>query len=221
MRAAKWKTLLIGVSVAKSFASHRWVPRSQREVVGNEMCLVVTGGLWDCVGSLIAAVSTMGDDPCSRESRPREKKNMLNPNSYAIITGKNHWVIQTDRYLQGILQNVPGMEPFFGTLEPLKFGTLTWNPYFEPRNLLEHFLETLVKLLGTWNLGNSCILYLEHLLGTSEPSCLESSLETISLEASLGTCLVDDEDGGDDEDEDEDDNIFKNDLAMVTFSRWP
>ena len=32
-----------------------------------------------------------------------KNKPMLNPNSYAIITGKNQWGIQTDRDLQGTL----------------------------------------------------------------------------------------------------------------------
>ena len=33
----------------------------------------------------------------------KKNKPMLNPNSYAIITGKNQWGIQTDRDLQGTL----------------------------------------------------------------------------------------------------------------------
>ena len=100
---------------------------------------------------------------------------MLNPNSYAIITAKNQWGIQTDRYLQvgtlepfGILIGTSEpLEPFHGTLSwnfetfrnltfawnPLlepSLGTLTWNSYLEPPNLLE-----------PWNFGTSWIPYLE------------------------------------------------------------
>ena len=63
-------------------------------------------------------------------------------------------------------RNLP--EPLLGTLilgtsEPA--GTFTWNPYLEPRNLPEPLLGTL-----TWNLGTCRNLYLEPLLGTSEPA---------------------------------------------------
>ena len=65
---------------------------------------------------------------------------MLNPNSYAITTGKNQWGIQTGPYLQGLLS----------CLEPsLKTFCL------KPWNLMHPLLET-------WNL--------KPLLETSEPS---------------------------------------------------
>ena len=69
----------------------------------------------------------------------------------------------------------PYLEPLLGTSEPA--GTFTWNPYSEPRNLPEPLLGTLTwsppePLLGTltWNLGTCRNLYLEPLLGTSEPA---------------------------------------------------
>ena len=39
----------------------------------------------------------------NEQSLWEHNKPMLNPNSYAIITGKNQWGIQTDRDLQGTL----------------------------------------------------------------------------------------------------------------------
>ena len=83
-----------------------------------------------------------------------------------------------------------GWNPY-ALLETLESsGTFTWNPYSEPRNLLEPFmiasepagtftwnphtwnLGTFGTLLGTltWNLGTCWNLYLEPLLGTSEPA---------------------------------------------------
>ena len=71
----------------------------------------------------------------------------------------------------------PYLEPLLGTSEPA--GTFTWNPYSEPRNLPEPLLGTYLEprsppepLLGTltWNLGTCRNLYLEPLLGTSEPA---------------------------------------------------
>ena len=72
----------------------------------------------------------------------------------------------------------PYLEPLLGTSEPAgtftwnpysvnlgTFGTFTWNPYLEPRNPPEPLLGTL-----TWNLGTCRNLYLEPLLGTSEPA---------------------------------------------------
>ena len=92
----------------------------------------------------------------------------------------------------GIFRNLY-LEPLLGTSEPS--GTLyDWNPYLEPRNLPEPLLGTLIlgtsepsepllnpyleprnlpePLLGTltWNLGTCRNLYLEPLLGTSEPA---------------------------------------------------
>ena len=55
---------------------------------------------------------------------------MLNPNRYAIITGKNNWGIQTDRHLQAILQTRAWNLCL--ELEPLAF---IWNPSLEPWNL--------------------------------------------------------------------------------------
>ena len=72
----------------------------------------------------------------------------------------------------GIFRNLY-LEPLLGTSEPS--GTLyDWNPYLEPRNLLEPFLGTLIlgtsepylePLLGTltWNLGTCRNLNLEPL----------------------------------------------------------
>ena len=63
-------------------------------------------------------------------------------------------------------RNLP--EPLLGTLiilEPRNLRNLTWNPYLEPRNLPEPLLGTL-----SWNLGARRNLYLEPLLGTSEPA---------------------------------------------------
>ena len=67
------------------------------------------------------------------------------------------------------------LEPLY--LEPWNLRNLTWNPYLEPRNLPEPLLGTLIlgtfgTLLGTltWNLGTCRNLYLEPLLGTSEPA---------------------------------------------------
>ena len=67
-------------------------------------------------------------------------------------------------YLQP--RNLP--EPLLGTLilgTSELAGTFTWNPYLEPRNLPEPLIGTL-----TWNLGTCRNLYLEPLLGTSEPA---------------------------------------------------
>ena len=101
---------------------------------------------------------------------------MLNPNSYAIITGKNQWGIQTDRDLQGTLTWTclePSLETFclkpWNLLQRL-LGTLI---YLEHGNL---FLEPLLawnlhwKSLA-WNL-ETCILKLE-LLEVSPGTCLE------------------------------------------------
>ena len=63
-------------------------------------------------------------------------------------------------------RNLP--EPLLGTLihlEPRNLRNLTWNPYLEPRNLPEPLLGTLTR-----NLGTCRNLYLEPLLGTSEPA---------------------------------------------------
>ena len=60
-------------------------------------------------------------------------------------------------------RNLPEPLLILGTSEPA--GTFTWNPYLEPRNLPEPLLGTL-----TWNLGTCRNLYLEPLLGTSEPA---------------------------------------------------
>ena len=69
----------------------------------------------------------------------------------------------------------PYLEPLLGTSEPAGTFTwnpytwnlrnLTWNPYLEPRNLPEPLLGTLTR-----NLGTCRNLYLEPLLGTSEPA---------------------------------------------------
>ena len=50
-------------------------------------------------------------------------------------------------------------------MEPRNLRNLTWNPYLEPRNLPEPLLGTLTR-----NLGTCRNLYLEPLLGTSEPA---------------------------------------------------
>ena len=71
----------------------------------------------------------------------------------------------------------PYLEPLLGTSEPA--GTFTWNPYLEPRNLRNLTWNTYLEprnlpepLLGTLtrNLGTCRNLYLEPLLGTSEPA---------------------------------------------------
>ena len=71
----------------------------------------------------------------------------------------------------------PYLEPFLGTSEPA--GTFSWNPYSEPRNLRNLTWNPCLEprnlpepLLGTLtrNLGTCRNLYLEPLLGTSEPA---------------------------------------------------
>ena len=73
-------------------------------------------------------------------------------------------------------------------LEPRNLRNLTWNPYLEPRNLPEPLLGTNLPepLLGTltWNLGARRKLYLEPLLGTSEPA----GTFTWNPYLNLGTC---------------------------------
>ena len=96
------------------------------------------------------------------------KKNnpMLNPNSYAIITGKNQWGIQTDRDLQGTLT--------WTCLEP-SLETFCLKPW----NLLQRLLGTLIYLEH----GN---LFLEPLLAWNlHWKSLAWNLETLEPHASL------------------------------------
>ena len=71
----------------------------------------------------------------------------------------------------GICRNLY-LEPLY--LEPRNL--LTWNPYLEPRNLPEPLLGLILGTFGTllgtltWNLETCRNLYLEPLLGTSEPA---------------------------------------------------
>ena len=109
-------------------------------------------------------------NPCS------EPRNLLEPFMIGTLT----WNLGTCRnlYLEPLYleprnlltwnpylepRNLPNLylEPLY--LEPRNL--LTWNPYSEPRNLPEPLLGTL-----TWNLGARRNLYLEPLLGTSEPA---------------------------------------------------
>ena len=113
--------------------------------------------------------------------KPKRKhhKPMLNPNSYAIITGKNQWGIQTDRDLQGTLTWTclePSLETFclkpWNLLQRL-LGTLIyleWEPFLGTVACLEPSLK--IFGLEPWNLGTSCILKLE-LLEVSPGTCLE------------------------------------------------
>ena len=73
------------------------------------------------------------------------------------------------------------LEPLY--LEPPNL--LTWNPYLEPRNLLEPLLGTLTR-----NLGTCRNLYLEPLLGTSEPAGPRNLPEPLlgTLTWNVGTC---------------------------------
>ena len=116
-----------------------------------------------------------------------QKKKVLNPNSYAIIAAENQWGIQTDRYLQvGSLElfgtltwnlGASGTFPRNPQLGTFRNLTFAWNPLLEPSlgtltwNLRTSWnLETLEPAGSlTWNLGTFRILYLEPLLGTSEP----------------------------------------------------
>ena len=91
---------------------------------------------------------------------------MLNPNSYAIITGKNQWSIQTDRDLQGTLT--------WTCLEP-SLETFCLKPW----NLLQRLLGTLIYLEH----GN---LFLEPLLAWNlHWKSLAWNLETLEPHASL------------------------------------
>ena len=93
-------------------------------------------------------------------------KPMLNPNSYAIITGKNQWGIQTDRDLQGTLT--------WTCLEP-SLETFCLKPW----NLLQRLLGTLIYLEH----GN---LFLEPLLAWNlHWKSLAWNLETLEPHASL------------------------------------
>ena len=90
-----------------------------------------------------------------------------NLGTFGTLLGTLTWNLGTCRNLY--------WEPLLGTSEPAgtftwnpylePAGTFTWNPYLEPRNLPEPLLGTL-----TWNLGTCRNLYLEPLLGTSEPA---------------------------------------------------
>ena len=128
-----------------------------------------------------------------------KNKPMLNPNSYVRTSwnpyleprnlpkpswqnllgpslGTLAWNLGTSWDLLGTLE-LPETFPLLGmpfwnphlqllTLTP---GSSTWNPSLEPLGTL---LGTSELSLGTltWNLGTSCILYLEPLLENSEPS---------------------------------------------------
>ena len=115
-------------------------------------------------------------NPCS------EPRNLLEPFMIGTLT----WNLGTCRnlYLEPLyleprnLRNPLWLEPLLGTSEPAgnfswnpytwnlgTFGTLLGNPYLKPRNLPEPLLGTLTR-----NLGTCRNLYLEPLLGTSEPA---------------------------------------------------
>ena len=94
-----------------------------------------------------------------------------NLGTFGTLLGTLTWNLGTCRNLY--------LEPLY--LEPRNLRNLTWNPYLEPRNLPEPLLGTLIlgtsepsepylEPLITWNLGTCRNLYLEPLLGTSEPA---------------------------------------------------
>ena len=108
-----------------------------------------------------------------------------NLGTFGTLLGTLTWNLGTCRnlyleplYLEPRKPSEPYLEPLLGTSEPAGTFTwnpytwnlgnlrnLTWNPYLEPRNLPEPLLGTLTR-----NLGTCRNLYLEPLLGTSEPA---------------------------------------------------